>query len=109
MKYLAALFLVVSCATAEVVDFPKEVVPVPFVTPAPPPHKYEVGQCFVVFDPQSGKSNPKDIVRVESIDTTRYVYRWWTYLQEWALDTNVGIGRFDLFESMTKEVPCPKK
>lgn len=114
MKYAEAIyvalvfiFTVVSCATAEVVDFPKEL-PIPFVTPAPVPHKYTVGQCFVVFDPKTGKSNPTDVVRVESIDSTRYIYRWRVYQAEWALDVNTGIGRFDLFESMTKEVPCPK-
>lgn len=105
MKYLLLLLLAASCATAEVMDYPT---PLVSIVGEPDPHKYQVGQCFQVFDPQTGKSNPQDIVRVEQIDAHQYVYRWWTYLHNWAIDTNVGIGKFKLFESMTLEVKCPK-
>jgi hypothetical protein len=104
-NYLLLLGLVGCCTTATVADYPPETIVA--VIPKIEPHKYSVGQCFQVFDPQTGKTNPADIVRVESISPTSYVYRWRVYQSEWALDTNMGIGRFELLESMTKEVKCP--
>lgn len=102
MKYIITLLLLVSCATAEVMDYPK------LTLTTPEAHKYSVGQCFVVFDPESGKSNPQDIVRIERIEISMYIYRWWVYQGGWAVDTSFGIGKFTVFESMTKVIKCPK-
>lgn len=98
MKYFIIVLLLISCATLD-----EDVLK----TKAQP--KYQVGQCYNVFDPETGKVNPKDIVRIEAIGQERYYYRWWTYLNEWALEINTGIGKFEVFERMTSLVDCPKE
>lgn len=73
-----------------------------------PTLKYKVGQCVNVFDPETGKGRPDEIVRVEAIYEDVYYYRWWLPQKEWALDINHGIGKYETFEKMTYLAECPK-
>jgi hypothetical protein len=70
---------------------------------------YKIGECVMVFDPDSGYYRNQDIVRIEGISSTKYYYRWWLPMaQKWASSTNSGIGKFTTFESMTFKTNCPK-
>ena len=99
MRALILLILLLSCTTAQIVE-------IPVIEKHQP--AYKVGQCFLVFDPETGKSHKWDIVRVEDTKD-KYTYRWFCGAQGWALDLNTGIGKYETFESMTREVPCPHK
>lgn len=98
-KKILVILLITGCATLSNEHYKQE--------KAEP--KYKLGDCLNVFDPETGKANPKDIVRVDFIGETRYYYRWWTYLNQWALELNTGIGEFAVFENMTNIVDCPDK
>lgn len=110
MKKLLLLYLLTSCATPEVVLPGQEAVEsVPETPLVIPVTKYHVGQCFYLVDHLTGEGDPRDILKIDSITQMEYIYRWWIYLtHSWAIDTNKGIGRFDLFESMTRDSVCPK-
>lgn len=70
---------------------------------------YKIGDCVIVFDPETGYYRDRDIVRIEGISSTKYYYRWWLpFVSNWALDTNSGIGTFTTFENMTFKTNCPK-
>jgi len=101
MKFILLLFLLSACATTkEVVQIKK---------PTVPKTKYKVGDCAVVFDPETGNYKKDHIVKIERIEMDKYVYRWWLPQKEWALDTNEGIGKFKVFEKMTRRVKCPSQ
>lgn len=101
IKHISILLLFLAgCITIGDYDdlFPKEKVQ----------PQYKVGQCFIVFDPESNKYRPDDIVKVEAIYNNVYWYRWWLPQKEWALELNSGIGKFETFERMTYLTECPK-
>ena len=68
-----------------------------------------VGQCACLNKQDDFKLNTDNIVRVEAFKDSKYTYRWWTIQQEWALDTNDGLGAQDKFERNFHLVECPKK
>ena|ERR1043165_5206049 len=111
MKKLLLLFLLSGCTENRMVLPPEEPIQqAPETLLRVPETKYKAGQCFYLIDHATGKGNPKDILMIDSITPTKYIYRWWIYwTNNWAMETNEGIGEFNLFESMTKEIPCPKQ
>ncbi len=109
MIKLILLLLLTGCAETQVVLPLQEAVEQSTETDiAIPVTKYRVGQCLYLIDHVTGKGNSKDILIVDNITKTKYIYRWWIYwTNSWALDTNDGIGEFKLFERMTKDIKCP--
>ena len=108
MKYLILLYLLTGCATTErIVDSQPEAKKPPVTHLNIPKTKYRVGQCFNVVDYVDGRGDKRDIIKIDSITETSYIYRWRVNKKEWAIDTNQGIGKFELFEKMVKEIKCP--
>ena len=106
---LILLYLLTGCATEPVVLPVRDSLEVSAsIDIEIPDTKYKVGECFSVFDPESGKGDKRDILIIDDITQTKYIYRWWIYwTNSWARETNSGIGEFSLFERMTKEAECP--
>jgi len=98
MRKLFILFFMFGCQTIPTVkDLPKPTVKA----------KYQVGQCFYLWNNETNKGRIYDALRIESDTGTHYIYRWWTLLEEWAIDTNKRPYKF--IEDMTRPVKCPGK
>ena len=71
--------------------------------------RYKVGDCGVLVDPETGRSNPNDIFKVEKIGSTHYVYRWWFPDQGWSVDVSSHpiVGKHEVLERISKECECP--
>lgn len=110
MKYLILLFLLSACAKEQVIlPVQEPIQSAPETSKSIPETKWKIGQCLYLVDHLTGKGNPKDILKVDNITETKYIYRWWIYLtNSWSIDTSDGIGEFKLFESMTRESECPR-
>lgn len=67
--------------------------------------KYKIGDCLYLIDPENGRGNKNDIMRIDEITEEGYYYRWWTYQKEWALELN--FRTHDRFERMVKLTECP--
>ena len=73
--------------------------------------RYEEGQCLLVIDPDNIEASRKlsdNIIRIEKVYITHYVYRWWTYQKEWAISTNSWpLGGIGVLHHITEPVRCP--
>lgn len=109
MQRLILLYLLTGCTTPEVVLPARDSLEVSAsIDLEVPDTKYKIGQCLSVFDHENGKGDKRDILIIDDITKTKYIYRWWIYwTNSWARETNEGIGEFSLFERMTKEAECP--
>lgn len=95
---LLTLTLQVSCVTTTKIENKK--------TTNIPVTKYKVGECTYLVDPETGKGNRGDIMKIDSVTKTDYYYRWWVYQGGWALETN--IRSHSRYEAMTKPSKCPR-
>lgn len=68
---------------------------------------FKPGECALFID-QPGVPDKSMLVKVEGFKNGHYLYRWWTFQNEWALETNKGVGKQILFERLFVSVKCPK-
>lgn len=78
-------------------------------TPPTTTPQYTPGQCLVLRDPETGTSNPDDILRVEAVGATHYTYRWYLLQHTWAQTTSQLVGEFAVLERITtRRDVCPE-
>lgn len=105
MKYLFLCVLLISCATA-----PQTNILSPQLPPLPAQNpKYKVGDCLMIVDLPSGKTESRHRVRIEKITTNSYYYRWLLDDNRWDKGLSNGAGKFEVLEKISKKVyDCPK-
>ena len=81
------------------------------VTKAPSQHKpkYQIGDCLMIVDLPSGETSSPHRVRVEKIESVRYLYRWLLSKNRWDTELSSNVGKFEILEKISKKVnDCPK-
>lgn len=77
------------------------------LSPLSQTRKYEVGECVYLVE-KNGEGDLDNMMRIEKITDTRYIYRWWVDQGGWAIKpSDSSFGDFATFEVFTKKRDCP--
>jgi|GEM_PF-3883519 len=70
--------------------------------------KYKVGDCLMIVDLPNGETNSRHRIKIESVGTSRYYYRWLLDNGQWDKRLSGAVGQFDVLEKISKKVnDCP--
>jgi hypothetical protein len=77
-------------------------------TPTLKHRRYEIGDCLMIVDLPSGQTHSRHRVKIVSIDSEHYHYRWLLDSGKWAQGASKAAGRFETLEKISKKVfDCP--
>ena len=93
MKTLMSFILLVGCVA---------------VSASEPSPKYKIGDCLMIVDLPSGETDSPHRVRIEKIQSNKYLYRW-LLGKKWDSELSSNVGKFEILEKISKKVnDCPK-
>lgn len=117
IAYIFSVFVLFSCTTTKPIPPVLIKQPTPKKTEKPSseetkkekPPRYQVGDCLMLVDPETGSKPTRHRVRVEKIDlrVRRYWYRWLMDTERWDSELSSAVGKFEVLEKITQKVNCP--